>query len=156
MKTLNIVSISAFTAKNGSEKFAIQTNEGTMYPTKEYLEKKVKSLGISLAGLLGNTRSYEITMEAPEIHKAGVAYEYTDKDGVVKTATPTASFINGSFNLQLTQAGSLNAMIAQSVSDLFAKQFGFVNAPVAQATASEKVNNLEEVPAEIESAELPE
>ena len=123
MKTLSIHAFNAFSRANETEMFAIRTNQGIVYATKDYMIKKAKNIGKNINDILSNSGQYVINAEEVTERHEGVEYTYTDRDDVEQTTTPNSDFLEvGSFDLALNQAGSLNQMIADSVANRIADQ----------------------------------
>ena len=121
MKQLSIIAFNAYTTESGVEKFAVRTNAGIVYFTKDYLAKKAKSIGKTINDILSNGSQYVINAEEVVERKEGVEFTYTDKDGVEQTVTPKSDYLDTeSISLSLNQSGSLNQMIASSVADRIA------------------------------------
>jgi hypothetical protein len=149
MKTLSIISASQF-EQNGVQKVALKTAEGTVFTQLDYLNKKVKALGLILSAFLGNLTAYVVVMEKPIVRKEGVAFKYTKADSTEGESTPKSTYIEGGFDIQLSQAGSLNAMIAGSIAERFAMSMGLtlnnnVSAPVADKVDNKQEENIENV-----------
>jgi len=144
MKNLSIVAFNAFERESGQEMFAIQTDNGVVYATAEYMNRKAKSIGKSIQEILGNAGSYKIVAENVTSRKEGVEFTYTDSSGNEQTSTPNSDYLEvPSFNLALSESGSLNQMIANSVAEKLAAKFGITSS--VPSVESNKVSEEKEV-----------
>jgi hypothetical protein len=149
MKTLSIISFNAFTKENGTEMFAIRTNQGVVYTTKEYLTKKAKNIGKTLNDILSNGKAFEINAEEVILRKEGVEFTFTDKQDVEKTYTPKSDYLEiKSYDLSLNSSGSLNQMIASATADRIADSlvgsFNFGMTSMNQNASSDSEDDQED------------
>lgn len=142
MKTLTIQSFNAFDRDNGTEMFAVETNLGTVYVTKQYLTKKAKNLGKVLSEILGNPTNYQIVAKEATVRKEGVEYSYTNAEGEEKTTTPNSTFVEvQSFTIGLTQMGSIGAQTAAIMAEKMMAAMGDMFAtPVVNQVVEEETS----------------
>lgn len=166
MKTLTIIEVNAYTRESdGVEMLAIQTAQGPMHTQTTYLNKKAKSIGKTVGQILGNVRAYELVASEGSfrVQKEGQPYSHKDKDGNVPEGNYKSNSVSGRFSLQLTQAGSMQQMVAESMASQMAASFGMsFNTPTQVEETKEvvidepKVETVEEnIPVVVEENNAP-